>query len=106
MPETYTCPVCRATIEGDLIAFLKHTREEMVEILKQKYPEWNVVGFEIRDFLVSGILDKARELQLPNLHAVLANANTHFGLNPTHRYGQLMPIDIISVMIIMLVCCL
>ena len=41
MTEAYTCPVCKHKITGDIVNFLDHTKEEMVDILKQKYPDWN-----------------------------------------------------------------
>lgn len=41
MSEKYRCPVCEHDIEGDLITYLEHTKKEMLEILKKKYPNWD-----------------------------------------------------------------
>lgn len=45
--------------------------------LARRHPEWNVLGLEIRDFFVQDVLSAARQLGLHNLHAMVANANTH-----------------------------
>ena len=36
----YTCPVCQKQIERDLVRFLSHTDEHVIEVIKQKHPEW------------------------------------------------------------------
>ena len=45
--------------------------------LARQHPEWNVVGLEIRQHFVSGLIEKAGKLQISNLWALLANANLH-----------------------------
>ncbi len=45
--------------------------------LARAHPEWNVVGLEIRDHLVDRVLEDAREENLRNVHALVANANLH-----------------------------
>lgn len=47
-----------------------------VELARQ-HPQWNVLGLEIRDFWVEQLNDAARESNLRNLRAILANANSH-----------------------------
>lgn len=44
--------------------------------LAQKNPQWNCLGLEIRQHLVDGALQGAREQGLDNVHAMVANANT------------------------------
>lgn len=41
MVEKYRCPVCHHDIEGDLVVYLDHTKMEMENILKNKYPDWD-----------------------------------------------------------------
>jgi tRNA (guanine-N7-)-methyltransferase len=45
--------------------------------LARRHPEWNVLGIELREFLVAKAKAQARALDLTNLHAVIANANAH-----------------------------
>ncbi len=45
--------------------------------LARTHPEWNVLGFEIREHYVRWLNDGARARNLTNLHAVQANASTH-----------------------------
>ena len=45
--------------------------------LAKARPEWNVLGLEIRDHFVESAIKRAREDELDNLHAVVANANIH-----------------------------
>ena len=45
--------------------------------LAAKRPQWNVLGLEIRDHFVESAIKRAREQELANLHAVVANANIH-----------------------------
>ena len=45
--------------------------------LAQAHPEWNILGLEIRDHFVESAIKRAREEELANLHAVVANANIH-----------------------------
>lgn len=47
--------------------------------LAAKRPQWNVLGLEIRDHFVESAIKRAKEQSLPNLHAVVANANIHLG---------------------------
>lgn len=47
--------------------------------LARRHPEWNVLGLEIRDHLVADVLDAGHAAGLTNLHAMLANANSHLG---------------------------
>lgn len=44
--------------------------------LAEKYPQWNVLGMEIRQHFVDGVMDGAKERGLQNVHALVANANT------------------------------
>jgi tRNA (guanine-N7-)-methyltransferase len=45
--------------------------------LARQNPQWNVLGIEIRQHLVDGVIAAAREEGLCNAHALLANANLH-----------------------------
>ena len=45
--------------------------------LAQDRPMWNVLGLEIRDHWVEQVLAEAETLGLTNLHALIANANSH-----------------------------
>ncbi len=45
--------------------------------LARRHPEWNVLGFEIREHYVRWLNDGARAREITNLHAVQANASTH-----------------------------
>lgn len=45
--------------------------------LAQAHPEWNVLGIEIRAHLVENVQHMAQQMQLPNVHAQIANANFH-----------------------------
>ena len=45
--------------------------------LAKAHPEWNVLGLEIQDHFVESAIKRAREDELDNLHAVVANANIH-----------------------------
>lgn len=45
--------------------------------LARRHPEWNILGLEIRDYLVNCVLEESRALGLTHVHAVLANANVH-----------------------------
>lgn len=45
--------------------------------LAEHHPEWNVLGLEIRDHFVESAIKRARERDILNLHAVVANANVH-----------------------------
>jgi hypothetical protein len=36
----YVCPVCGKKTRRDLIFFLEHTQAHMIELVKQKHPEW------------------------------------------------------------------
>ena len=47
--------------------------------LAAHHPEWNILGLEIRDHFVESAIKRAREQELMNLHAVVANANVHLG---------------------------
>ena len=48
----------------------------VIELARQ-HREWNVLGLEIRDHWVDNVRRSATELGLDNLHAMIANANTH-----------------------------
>ncbi|MFQ5792228.1 MAG: hypothetical protein ACE5JI_17300 [Acidobacteriota bacterium] len=37
---TYTCAVCNAEMERDLLVFLRHTDQHILEALKDHRPEW------------------------------------------------------------------
>lgn len=37
---TYRCPICGEEMERDLILFLGHADEHIVEAVKKKHPEW------------------------------------------------------------------
>lgn len=45
--------------------------------LARQHPEWNVLGFEIREHYVRFLNDGAKARGLANLHGVQANASTH-----------------------------
>ena len=38
--NTYTCPTCNEKIERDLIVFMKHTDEHIIEAIRKSHPEW------------------------------------------------------------------
>ncbi|MDV2479648.1 MAG: hypothetical protein RX317_05330 [bacterium] len=37
--STYTCPTCGDAIERDLLVFLRHTDQHIIEALKELHPE-------------------------------------------------------------------
>ena len=39
--EKYHCALCKHDIEGNLLVYLKHERQEINEIFRKKYPNWN-----------------------------------------------------------------
>lgn len=45
--------------------------------LARRHAEWNVVGIELRPFLVDDVTQAARAEGLHNLYAMVANANEH-----------------------------
>ena len=56
--------------------------------LGRQHPEWNVLGIEIRGHWVEGALANVREKGLKNVHAMVANANSHF--------AELVPVESIT----------
>jgi tRNA (guanine-N7-)-methyltransferase len=48
--------------------------------LARQHPEWNVLGFEIREHYVRFLNDGAEARGLTNLHGVQANASTHLDI--------------------------
>lgn len=47
--------------------------------LARQHPEWDVLGFEIREHLVRWLNEGAAARGLKNLHGVLGNASKHLG---------------------------
>ncbi|MDA2917310.1 hypothetical protein MYX64_10815 [Nitrospinae bacterium AH_259_B05_G02_I21] len=37
---TYTCPTCEEAVERNLLVFLRHTDQHIIETLKALHPEW------------------------------------------------------------------
>lgn len=37
---SYKCAVCNKIIEGDTKKYIDHTEEHIVEMIKDKHPEW------------------------------------------------------------------
>lgn len=38
--QEYTCPVCGKKMARDLIPFLDHTNQHIIEKIKEKHPDW------------------------------------------------------------------
>ena len=38
--RTYTCPTCGESVERDLLVFLHHTDQHIIEAIKNQHPEW------------------------------------------------------------------
>ncbi len=38
--RTYTCPTCGESVERDLLVFLHHTDQHIIEAIKKDHPEW------------------------------------------------------------------
>lgn len=36
----YTCSFCKEKVEGDVVALKEHTDEHVIDLIKQKHPEW------------------------------------------------------------------
>ncbi|HOW36400.1 MAG TPA: hypothetical protein PL155_08320 [Candidatus Omnitrophota bacterium] len=36
----YICDVCRKKISGDPLKFISHTEEHIVDIIKERHPDW------------------------------------------------------------------
>ncbi len=36
----YICPICGLEIERDLVKFLSHADEHVIEVVKRQHPEW------------------------------------------------------------------
>ena len=36
----YTCPTCGETVERDILTFLRHTDQHILETLKALHPDW------------------------------------------------------------------
>jgi len=36
----YQCPVCGKVVQDELPVFISHTEEHVVDIIKDKHPEW------------------------------------------------------------------
>lgn len=36
----YTCPICQKTMGRDLVLFLNHTDQHIVDQILKKHPEW------------------------------------------------------------------
>lgn len=36
----YTCPVCSQSVERELLVFIDHTEQHIVDEIKKKHPEW------------------------------------------------------------------
>jgi len=36
----YTCPVCQEKVKKDLVAFKEHTDQHVIDVMKQKRPDW------------------------------------------------------------------
>jgi len=37
---TYTCPLCNETMERDLILFLGHGEQHVIDEIRKSHPEW------------------------------------------------------------------
>lgn len=37
---TYRCPVCQEEMPRDLVLFLDHTNQHIMDEIKRKYPHW------------------------------------------------------------------
>ena len=38
--QTYTCPTCGEKLERDLLSFISHTDQHILDVLKKKNPQW------------------------------------------------------------------
>ena len=36
----YKCSVCQEQVEGDLLVYINHTQEHIIDEIKTKHPEW------------------------------------------------------------------
>lgn len=37
---SYRCSVCHKEVEGDLLIFMSHTKEHIVDAIKSAHPDW------------------------------------------------------------------
>jgi hypothetical protein len=38
--STYKCPICQQETPRDLVIFLDHTDQHIIDEIKKQYPEW------------------------------------------------------------------
>lgn len=38
--NAYTCPVCQNKIQRDLMVFMRHTEDHIIEAIHKAHPEW------------------------------------------------------------------
>ena len=52
----YTCSVCNKNVEGDLLVYINHTEEHIIDEIRTKHPEW-----ETKDGLCKKCVDYYRQ---------------------------------------------
>jgi hypothetical protein len=40
MMQYYTCSVCGAKVERELLVYMKHTDRHIIDEIKKKHPDW------------------------------------------------------------------
>lgn len=41
MGTLYTCPLCGAEIDSDLVQYMSHMKEEVMKKIKEDHPNWD-----------------------------------------------------------------
>lgn len=41
MPLYYFCSVCKQKVERDLVKYIHHTEQHIIDAIKKKHPDWN-----------------------------------------------------------------
>ncbi|GEM_PF-774853 len=82
MMAIYTCPTCEAKMERNLLLFIEHTDQHIVDELKKKHPNWITEdGFCPRclDHFKQSMMGKASELSQKYASVQLVNIGTREG---------------------------
>lgn len=68
--ETYTCPTCQERIERDLLVFVRHTDQHILEEMEREYAEWSRTAVLWRK-----LFHFTRNLRLENYHGLAAKVH-------------------------------